>query len=242
MHKSCAKTRNSIAERGNLVIFTYVLPMGKTITLEAIILNTHDVGEADRFCILFTKERGKIAARARSVRKLTSKMGGSLLPLQHIKLQVREGSAGYMISDVQKISLFDCKDITAFLNAQQGIELLLNTLHDEEPMADLFEATHTFLEQCSAGNDQCVLPFTIRLLKILGLLPEASNAYFQQCSDTQKEFLTLAAQGSWKDLPELSDHDRKVFSGLCAKLLSEISSRPLRAGSVVSDVKNACAL
>ena len=147
-----------------------------------------------------------------------------------------------MISDVQKVSLFDCKDITAFLSAQQGIELLLNTLHDEEPMEDLFDATLAFLEQCSSGNDQCVLPFTIRLLKLLGLLPDAGNAYFQQCSSAQKEFLTHAAQGKINELPELSERERKGFSGLCAELLSEISSRPLRAGSVVNDVKNACAL
>ena len=162
--------------------------MGKTITLEAIILNTHDVGEADRFCILFTKERGKIAARARSVRKLNSKMGGSLLPLQHVKLQLREGSAGFMISDVQKASEFDCKRVSAFLSAQQGIELLLNTLHDEEPMEELFFTTLKFLELCSNEEGQYVLPFTIRLLKLLGLLPDAQNKYFQHCN-YQNKFL-----------------------------------------------------
>lgn len=216
--------------------------MGKTITLEAIVLNTHDVGEADRFCILFTKERGKIAARARSVRKLGSKMGGSLLPLQHVKLQMREGSAGFVISDVQKISAFEISDVTAFMYAQQGIELLLNTLHDEEPLEDLFEATVTFLHLCEDNPEHSVLPFTIHLLKILGLLPDAENAYFHQCTDTQKTFLTLAAAGKWKELPELSKNERALFSSLCAQLLSEISSRPLKAGSVVNDVRNACTL
>ncbi|MAE68527.1 MAG: DNA repair protein RecO [Candidatus Peribacteraceae bacterium] len=216
--------------------------MGKTISLEAIILQVHDVGESDRFCILFTKERGKIAARARSVRKPSSKMGGSLLPLQHVKLQLREGSAGFMISDVQKISAFDNKDVTAFLNAQQGMELLLTTLHDEECMENLFEATLKFLELCSHSTGNVVLPFTIQLLKIMGLLPDADNAYFQHCSDTQKQYLKFAAKGAWQELPELSANERTIFSGLCAELLSEISSRPLKAGTVINDVRNACAL
>lgn len=216
--------------------------MGNTISLEAIILNTHDVGEADRFCILFTRERGKMAARARSVRKLSSKMGGSLLPLQHVNLQVREGSAGFMISDVQKVSAMDFADVNAFMNAQQGMELLLNTLHDEEPMENLFNTTLQFLKLSGDSTAQYVLPFTIRLLHILGLLPGIDNTYFQYCSTVQKEFLGLAKDGTWQDLPELSVDERKVFSGLCAQLLSEISSRPLKAGSVVTDVKNACAL
>jgi DNA repair protein RecO len=216
--------------------------MSHTFTVEAIVLNTHDVGEADRFCILFTKERGKMAARARSVRKLGSKMGGSLLPLQHIKLQMREGSAGHMISDVQKVSIFDLSDITAFMHAQQGMELLLTTLHDEEPLVDLFEATLNFLRACEANAEHSVLPFTIQLLKILGLLPDAENAFFHQCNDVQKQFLSQASVGKWNELPELSGNERTVFSGLCAQLLSEISSRPLRAGAVITDVRNACAL
>ncbi len=214
--------------------------MGKTIALEAIILNTHDVGEADRFCILFTRERGKMAARARSVRKLSSRMGGSLLPLQHVKLQVREGSAGFMISDVQKVSIMDFEGVSAFMKAQQGMELLLNTLHDEEPMENLFDTTLQFLKLSGDHTGQYVLPFTIRLLHILGSLPGIDNTYFQYCSTVQKEFLGLAKDGIWKDLPELSIDERKVFSGLCAKLLSEISSRPLRVGNVLNDMQGAC--
>ena len=216
--------------------------MGNTVTLEAIILNTYDVGEADRYCILFTKERGKIAARARSVRKLSSKMGGSLLPLQHVQLLLREGSAGFMISDVQRVSHLEFADISAFLSAQQGMELLLNTLQDDEPMMDIFTLTLKFLEHCCEDAKQYVLPFTIQLLEMLGLLPETHNVYFQHCSVIQKGYLREVVLGNWKELPELSASERTLFSGLCANLLSTISARPLKAGSVVNDVKNACGL
>jgi hypothetical protein len=104
-------------------------------------------------------------------------------------------------------------------------------------MEDLFDATCKFLEQCSQANDQCVLPFTIQLLKILGLLPDTENAYFLRCTDTQKEFIQKAAVGRWKELPRLSEHDRTVFSGLCAELLSEIISRPLKAGAVLQQIR-----
>ena len=72
--------------------------MPKSQELEAIVLQTHNVGEADRFCILLTKERGKIPVRARGVRKPKSRMGGSLLALQRIQVTVHEGSAGFMVT------------------------------------------------------------------------------------------------------------------------------------------------
>ncbi|MBU1911666.1 recombination protein O N-terminal domain-containing protein, partial [Patescibacteria group bacterium] len=43
-------------------------------TYNSIILKAYDVGEADRFLILFTREKGRMTARARAVRKLKSKL------------------------------------------------------------------------------------------------------------------------------------------------------------------------
>lgn len=204
--------------------------MGKTISVEAVILKTYDVGEADRFCILFTKQLGKLTARARSVRKLTSRMGGSILAMQHVNVQLRESSSGWQVSDVQKLSFYELnyKDIAAFLRAQQGIELLLHTTHDEEPMEDLFTSLLLFLKNCTMSHEHCVLPFTIQLLSLMGTLPETSNIYFCHCSHIQKEFITLAACGKWGKLPTLSAKERHMFSGLCTQLLSGITTRPLR--------------
>ena len=204
--------------------------------LEAIVLATHNVGEADRFCILFTRERGKLTARARSVRKPGSKLGGHLLPLQHLKLQVREGSAGYVVSDAEKYSLWEKSDITAFLHASQGMELLLTTLHDDEPMPELFDTTLEFLTICTKRSEHTVLPFTIRLLHLLGLLPDADETFFRSTAASQKEYLRKASGGAWDNLPELSAPERSQFSKLCAELLSGISSKPLKSGAVLNAV------
>lgn len=213
--------------------------MTHTVTVDAIILKSYDVGEADRYCILLTKERGRIAARARSVRKLGSKMGGSLLPLQQCALQLREGSAGYMITDAQRVETTnDVIDSDAFASAQQGIELLLNTVHDEEPMEDLFKSTQQFLAMCTRNPRNAVLPFTIQLLDILGLLPDTTNAFFQQYSEAQKHFIQLSVDGDWHGLPDLTAKEKQMFSVACSALLSEISSRPLKAGSVLNDMQS----
>ncbi|MDP7069224.1 MAG: recombination protein O N-terminal domain-containing protein [Candidatus Peribacteraceae bacterium] len=206
--------------------------MSHTRTVEAIILKAHDVGEADRFCILFTKELGKIAARARSVRKPGSRIGGTLLAPQHVSIELRESSAGYMVIDAKRLDETFDTNVTAFLHMQQGIELLLNILQDEEPLPDLFATTKTFLQKPT----DAVLPFTLVLLNKMGLLPEIDNAYFGGYSENQKSYIRQSLTENWEQLPELSEKERLDFSASCAELLSQISSREMKVGSVMQDI------
>ena len=114
--------------------------MSRTKDYEAIVLKTHDVGEADRFCILFTKERGRIAARARGVRKLKSRMGGVLLAPNHISVTLTEGSVGFSVNSVLSLGQKNMQgNVDQFAQTQNGIELLLSLLHDEEPLQDIFD-------------------------------------------------------------------------------------------------------
>ena len=212
--------------------------MGRTSTVEAIVLKTHDVGEADRFCILFTKERGKLAARARSVRKPGSKMGGSVLPMSHVSLQLTEGSAGFMITDAKRISDAADHAIGSFLNAQQGMELLISTLQDEEPLPELFDTTLHFLHTCATSSTHTVLPFTLSLLNVMGLLPEIDEPYFDRFSDNQKQFVKKSVEGAWAHLPDLDKRERMQFSETCAVLISELTSAPLKAGSIIAEMRD----
>lgn len=211
--------------------------MGKTCTVETIVLATHNVGEADRFCILFTKELGKITARARSVRKPTSRMGGSILPLQHLMLQIRESSAGWQISDVSKLSQWNERDIHTFLLMQQGTELLISILHEDEPLPEIFQSTLKFFTACSTQQKHTVLPFTIQLLEFLGLLPGIDDAYFVRCSEIERSYLRKSVSGHWDELPDMSSEQKTTFSTLLAPLLSQISSTPLKSGGVICDMK-----
>ena len=203
----------------------------RTLTLDALVLQTHNVGEADRFCILFTRESGKIAARARAVRKPGSRMGGTLLPLRRIKATLKETPSGYFVVDASLLSMPQTGDLQPFLRAQQGIEILLLSLQDEEPLPELFDATVRFLDRCGT-EEEAVLPFTLRLLHVLGLLPETSGHHFAHCSPAQTAFATKSMEEAWDDLPALTKSEKAFFSGLCAELLSEAIARAPRAGVI----------
>lgn len=54
------------------------------IITEAIVLTKEVLGEYDSLVFLYTKESGKVAAKATSARKITSKLAPHLEPLSHI--------------------------------------------------------------------------------------------------------------------------------------------------------------
>ncbi len=148
--------------------------MSQRFTERAIILKAYDVGEADRFCILFTEHHGKIAARARAVRKMKSRFGGSILPLQLVQAELTEGSAGYLITGATCLDTHDGsrQDLRAYDDTIAAIRLLLSLLPDDEPDTELFALTCDFFERMSQSHDQILLPaFTLRLLSGIGSLP-----------------------------------------------------------------------
>lgn len=150
--------------------------MAHSVTLDAIVLRAHDVFEADRFCILFTRERGKLAARARGVRRLKSRMGGSLLPLRHVCVELKEFGNGFLIASAASANDVRIeRSLPGFACAEEGVELLLNLLEDHAPMPELFDLTLEFLRLAADPPPVLLAGFMARVLHLLGLLPEASN-------------------------------------------------------------------
>lgn len=163
---------------------------------EAVVLRAVDVGEADRFCVLFTKEAGKLAARARGVRKPGSRKGGVLLPLSHVRVQVsgRE-EPGTIDSATEASEVRPPSDFRAFSRAQQGIELLLTLTEDNEPLPQLFTSLLLFLAACEHPDRNPVPAFVVRALHLLGVLPlHDDDPRFARLPDDAKAALRVAAR------------------------------------------------
>lgn len=58
---------------------------------EAVVLRTYQLGEADRIICLLTRQRGKVRAVAKGVRRTSSKFGSRLEPFSHVDVQFAEG-------------------------------------------------------------------------------------------------------------------------------------------------------
>jgi len=75
------------------------------VITEAIVLDKEDIGEADSRVFLYTKNYGKIIAKATSSRKITSKLAAYLEPLSYIN--VRLVARGDGIFDLRNSQLVD---------------------------------------------------------------------------------------------------------------------------------------
>src|SRR3989338_7898807 len=127
--------------------------MSHSFTCESIILRVYDVGEADRYCILFTRELGRVAARAKAVRRLKSRMGGALLPLSHVRVELKELSSGYILAGAERIQdMSHLSVMPAFGIAEEGMELLGALLQNEEPAQNLFDVSLNFLLACRTSS------------------------------------------------------------------------------------------
>ena len=70
----------------------------KELADEAVVLRTYKSGESDRVCVLWTRHYGKLRVLAKGVRKTSSRMGGSLEPMGHVKVDLVKGRGDLYIT------------------------------------------------------------------------------------------------------------------------------------------------
>lgn len=209
--------------------------MPRRATLDAVVLRAVDVGEADRFCILLTREKGKIAARARAVRKPGSRMGGSLLPLRRVVADITE-SGDYALIVGASDSHADAgpHSFGSFLRSSQGVDMLLSLIEDSDPLPAVFDLLCAFLQRADDDQPGSLTAFQAKLLHLLGLLPaERSDPRVDAMSDAVRAFLRAATSPlPFSALAELVPGHPEL-SVFLDGIIDEHANRPLKSRSVV---------
>lgn len=195
-------------------------------------LQAHNVGEADRFCILFTREKGRLAARARAVRKPKSHLGGSLLPFSHARMELIEHGSSYIIAGASIVEEYPhLSSVPSFSVAGEGIEVILRLIQDDEPLPALFDLTRAFLQHAAIPSKSLLLAFTLCTLHLLGFLPESFNVeFFRGLTSEERLFVESCARGEPLDSFFLERTGR--LEQRCQELLLEQLSQPLKSSFV----------
>ncbi len=213
------------------------MPHSQSFT--AIVLKTYDVGEADRLCILFTREKGRIMARASGARRMTSRLGHSLLPFRTLTVELKEGKAGWIVAGVhtegvQRVQGFQGPDLEEFTRLEEGIEMLLRLVPHEGELPDVFDATTTFIDACAAGEDGAVLGYSFRLLHLLGLLPgEEEMSELERAGLGEAEIRYISACREGRITGSAEHCDLRRLQTLRTLILAPQLNSPLRAPDVV---------
>lgn len=108
-------------------------------TTEAIILRSFNVGEADRYFSLFTKDIGLIQAQARGVRQLKSKQRYALQNMSLSQVSLVRGKSRWRITNaISRESAFASLDDKSMRAFARILKLLDRLIKGEEENKDLY--------------------------------------------------------------------------------------------------------
>ena len=161
--------------------------MARSYETEAVVLRSFRFAEADRVLHLYTRERGRVGAVAKGVRKTKSRFGGRLEPLSHVELLLHQGSGE--LHTVTGASLVEPhrpmrEDPYRLSVALVGAEAMLRLFVEEERNERAFEALTRFLvavDGLPAGSrgraalDPLALAFQLKLLWLSGYVPHLES-------------------------------------------------------------------
>ncbi len=168
---------------------------------EAIVLRHRKLGEADRILTLHTPAYGKLDAKAKGVRKTTSRMAGHLQPLNRCMVQLAQGRSMEVVAG--------CETLESFQPLRGDLDRLSRALYAAE-LADRFlpermESVTTYrllLDtlrrlQSDADQDTVLRYYEMRLLELSGFRPELDRCLgCDRPLQPQPNFFAPAAGGT----------------------------------------------
>lgn len=110
---------------------------------EAVILDETNTGELDKLIYLYTEDLGQVRAKAKSVRRITSKFAGHLQPLNFVKVRLVEKNGLQIVdaitsdrapkTEINLALLKFIKDMTFEFQKDRKVWLLLKKILKNPP-------------------------------------------------------------------------------------------------------------
>lgn len=143
---------------------------------EAIVLRQRKLGEADRIVTLLTPLYGKVDAKAKGVRKTSSRMSGHLQPLTRCLVQLAQGRAMEVVAGCQGLESFqplreDLDRLSRALYASELVDRILPERVESRATYSLLLETLRRL-QTAENPDLALRYFEMRLLESSGFGPD----------------------------------------------------------------------
>lgn len=154
-------------------------PKMSVYSTEAVVLRSRKYLEADCLLTLLTKEKGKVAAIAKGVRKTSSKLRGGVQVFTHNDMLLYKGRTLDTITQSQCLEAFSPlqEDLKAVTAASYWSELLDSLSPEGEGDPQLFQlALAGYHVLCLSANEVVLRGLEIKLLSYLGYKP-----YLDRC-------------------------------------------------------------
>jgi DNA repair protein RecO (recombination protein O) len=147
---------------------------------EGVILRKVDYGEADRILTVLTRERGKVPAIAKSVRKSKSRMSGQLDVFAHGRMLLAEGRSMDVITQFERITENSAlgSDLKRAAVASVVTEVADKIMEERHAVPEMFTLVVDALRYLSDRETSPVMElsdFLMRVLAELGYTPELTR-------------------------------------------------------------------
>lgn len=148
---------------------------------DAIVIGGHDLAEADRIVVFYTKTGGKVRAVAEGARRIRARFGGSLQLFTEGRLVYfeRPNRTLHKINEfaVTRSHHVLCEDLDRLVLASTAIEAVAAGVEEEEAFPDLYHLLADALDLLErAARPALVMQgFFLHLLRLLGYRPELSE-------------------------------------------------------------------
>jgi DNA repair protein RecO (recombination protein O) len=158
--------------------------MGASYKAEAVVLRSLRLGEADRVLHLYTRERGRVGAVAKGIRRTKSRFGARLEPLSRVALILHEGRGElHTVSAAETVqSNHHVREHPYKLAAGMvALEAVSRLFAEGEPSPTAFGALCRYLELLDAARpvdgamparDAGLLALQLKLHWIAGFAPQ----------------------------------------------------------------------
>jgi DNA repair protein RecO (recombination protein O) len=193
---------------------------------EGVVLRKVDYGEADRILTIFTRERGKLPAIAKAVRRAKSHMSGQLDVFSHGHMLLAEGKRMDVVTQFQRITRNGglAADLARAAAAAVVVEVADKVLEERHPQPELFEMIVSAIGHLSDPeiNPRMELSdFLMRVLVELGYAPALG-----ECARCGKPLSS-------------SDQNDGSSASDASSAASELGFSPLAGGVICADCNRA---
>ena len=163
------------------------------LTTEALVIGSMRYGEADRILTLYTRDRGRLGAIAKGVRRTKSKTGGRLEPFSLVRVSLYSGRGLYTVVGVETLRTFQGVRDELF-RIEEGARLLSAVRHlfpEEEGHIQAFNLLARGVARLAEAPDaeaasSVILATRLKLLALLGYAPATTSCAV--CGDEEQPY------------------------------------------------------
>jgi DNA repair protein RecO (recombination protein O) len=181
--------------------------MGASYKAEAVVLRSFRLGEADRVLHLYTRERGRVGAVAKGIRRTRSRFGARLEPMTEVSLVLHEGRG-----ELHTVSAADIveshhgvrEDPYRLAVGLAGLEAVSRLFAEGEPAPRAHLALRRFLAAledprppaAEPARDPRLLALQLKLHWVAGFAPELERCAACGADDVALDRFSAAAGGA----------------------------------------------